>query len=70
MQPLVDNARLFGQRPKELAGLAAGHIVPPYATAIPTGEKATIEYAALVHTGVVRERHAESGTFEMLWGSW
>jgi hypothetical protein len=66
MQPFIDNARLFGQHPKELAGLAAGHIVPPYAAAIPTGAKATIEYAARMHTGVVREHHAESSTFEML----
>jgi carbonic anhydrase len=83
MQPLIDNARLFGKRPEEFARLVegqspqlpsltccdsrvvpalitgarpgelfelrtAGHIVPPCATATPTGEKATIEYAVQV----------------------
>ncbi|WOT32732.1 carbonic anhydrase [Streptomyces coeruleorubidus] len=83
MQPLIDNARTFGQRPEEFARLAegqspdvlfitcsdsrvvpalitgarpgelfelrtAGNIVPPYASATPTGEKATIEYAVQV----------------------
>ncbi|GGU46699.1 carbonic anhydrase [Streptomyces coeruleorubidus] len=82
MQPLIDNARTFGQRP-EFAHLAegqspdvlfitcsdsrvvpalitgarpgelfelrtAGNIVPPHASATPTGEKATIEYAVQV----------------------
>ncbi|MEY9992971.1 carbonic anhydrase [Streptomyces sp. V4I8] len=197
MQPLIDNTRLFEQRPEGCARLAegqspqvlfitcsdsrvvpalitgarpgelfelrtAGHIVPPYAATTPTGEKATIEYAVQVlgvkhvavcghshcgavaavvrrddlaavpavrdrlvhaadepkcsgitdpavaeavqnhvltqlerlraypcvekrleagevqlhgwyyevHTGIVREQDAESGTFEMLWGSW
>jgi carbonic anhydrase len=83
MQPLIDHARSFGQRPEEFAGLAegqspqvlfitcsdsrvvpalitgarpgqlfelrtAGNIVPPYASAHPTGEAATIEYAVQV----------------------
>ncbi|MDW4906271.1 carbonic anhydrase [Streptomyces sp. ADMS] len=83
MQPLIDNARTFGQRPEEFAKLAegqspqvlfitcsdsrvvpalitgarpgelfelrtAGNIVPPYASARPTGEAATIEYAVEV----------------------
>ncbi|GAA3918998.1 carbonic anhydrase [Streptomyces lacrimifluminis] len=83
MQPLIDNARTFGQRPEEFAKLAegqspqvlfitcsdsrvvpalitgarpgelfelrtAGNIVPPYASALPTGEAATIEYAVEV----------------------
>jgi carbonic anhydrase len=83
MQPLIDNARTFGQRPEEFARLAegqspqvlfitcsdsrvvpalitgarpgelfelrtAGNIVPPYASARPTGEAATIEYAVEV----------------------
>ncbi|MFJ9349354.1 carbonic anhydrase [Streptomyces sp. NPDC101237] len=83
MQPLIDNARAFGQRPEEFAELAAGqspqvlfiacsdsrvvpalitgarpgelfelrtagNIVPPYASAHPTGEAATIEYAVEV----------------------
>ncbi|MFR0356421.1 carbonic anhydrase [Streptomyces sediminimaris] len=83
MQPLIDNARLFGQRPEEFAELAegqspqvlfitcsdsrvvpalitgarpgelfelrtAGNIVPPYASAHPTGEACTIEYAVEV----------------------
>ncbi|WP_371663248.1 carbonic anhydrase [Streptomyces sp. NBC_00280] len=83
MQPLIDNARTFGQRPEEFARLAegqspqvlfitcsdsrvvpalitgarpgelfelrtAGNIVPPYASAGPTGEAATIEYAVEV----------------------
>ncbi|MET7755848.1 carbonic anhydrase [Streptomyces sp. NPDC005389] len=38
MQPLIDHARRFGQRP-------AGGIVPPYGTGNPSGEAATIEYA-------------------------
>ncbi|MER6954136.1 MULTISPECIES: carbonic anhydrase [unclassified Streptomyces] len=83
MQPLIDNARTFGQRPEEFAKLAegqspqvlfitcsdsrvvpalitgarpgelfelrtAGNIVPPYGSALPTGEAATIEYAVEV----------------------
>ncbi|WP_055532664.1 carbonic anhydrase [Streptomyces graminilatus] len=83
MQPLIDNARTFGQRPEEFAKLAegqspqvlfitcsdsrvvpalitgarpgelfelrtAGNIVPPYVSASPTGEAATIEYAVEV----------------------
>ncbi|MGX1272988.1 carbonic anhydrase [Streptomyces phaeoluteigriseus] len=83
MQPLIDNARTFGQRPEEFAKLAdgqspevlfitcsdsrvvpalitgarpgqlfelrtAGNIVPPYVSAPPTGEAATIEYAVEV----------------------
>ncbi|MEU6225358.1 carbonic anhydrase [Streptomyces sp. NPDC047042] len=83
MQPLIENARTFGQRPEEFAKLAegqspqvlfitcsdsrvvpalitgarpgelfelrtAGNIVPPYASALPTGEAATIEYAVEV----------------------
>ncbi len=83
MQPLIENARTFGQRPEEFAELAqgqspqvlfitcsdsrvvpalitgarpgelfelrtAGNIVPPYASASPTGEAATIEYAVEV----------------------
>ncbi|MEV0203803.1 carbonic anhydrase [Streptomyces sp. NPDC050788] len=83
MQPLIDNARLFGQRPEEFAKLAegqspqvlfitcsdsrvvpalitgarpgelfelrtAGNIVPPYASAHPTSEACTIEYAVQV----------------------
>lgn len=83
MQPLIDNARKFGQRSEEFAGLAAGqspevlfitcsdsrvvpalitgarpgqlfelrtagNVVPPYASATPTGEAATIEYAVEV----------------------
>ncbi|WP_406441831.1 carbonic anhydrase [Streptomyces sp. NBC_00631] len=83
MQPLIDNARTFGQRPEEFARLAegqspqvlfitcsdsrvvpalitgarpgelfelrtAGNIVPPYASAHPTSEAATIEYAVEV----------------------
>jgi carbonic anhydrase len=83
MQPLIDNARTFGQRPEEFAGLAegqsphvlfitcsdsrvvpalitgarpgelfelrtAGNIVPPYASAHPTSEACTIEYAVEV----------------------
>ncbi|MGP3948600.1 carbonic anhydrase [Streptomyces sp. 7N604] len=83
MQPLIDNARTFGQRPEEFAKLAedqspqvlfitcsdsrvvpalitgarpgelfelrtAGNIVPPYASAHPTSEAATIEYAVEV----------------------
>lgn len=83
MQPLIENARTFGQRPEEFAKLAegqspqvlfitcsdsrvvpalitgarpgelfelrtAGNIVPPYASARPTGEAATIEYAVEV----------------------
>lgn len=83
MQPLIENARTFGQRPEEFAKLAegqspqvlfitcsdsrvvpalitgarpgelfelrtAGNIVPPYASAGPTGEAATIEYAVEV----------------------
>ncbi|MET9934972.1 MULTISPECIES: carbonic anhydrase [unclassified Streptomyces] len=83
MQPLIDNARSFGRRPEDFAGLAAGqspevlfitcsdsrvvpalitgarpgelfelrtagNIVPPYASATPTGEAATIEYAVEV----------------------
>ncbi|MCF1595829.1 carbonic anhydrase [Streptomyces muensis] len=83
MQPLIDNARTFGQRPEEFAELAAGqspqvlfitcsdsrvvpalitgarpgelfelrtagNIVPPYASAHPTSEAATIEYAVEV----------------------
>ncbi|WDV53288.1 carbonic anhydrase [Streptomyces coeruleorubidus] len=97
MQPLIDNARLFGQRPKEFTRLVGGHTLPPYATATPAGEMAAIEYAAQElsvksvvvrghsHCGpddavvrrndlsaepalcdrLVREHHAESGTFEM-----
>ncbi|MEV6124768.1 carbonic anhydrase [Streptomyces sp. NPDC052077] len=80
MQPLIDNARTFGQRPEKFAKLAegqspqvlfitcsdfrvvpalitgarpgelfelrtAGNIVPSYASAHPTSEAATIEYA-------------------------
>ncbi|MFI6038103.1 carbonic anhydrase [Streptomyces sp. NPDC051315] len=83
MQPLIDNARMFGQRPEEFAHLAkgqspevlfitcsdsrvvpalitgarpgelfelrtAGNIVPPYPSATPAGETATIEYAVQV----------------------
>ncbi|MDT9682871.1 carbonic anhydrase [Streptomyces sp. TRM76323] len=83
MQPLIDNARMFGQRPEEFAHLAegqspevlfitcsdsrvvpalitgakpgelfelrtAGNIVPPYGSVSPAGEKATIEYAVRV----------------------
>ncbi|MEV4946040.1 carbonic anhydrase [Streptomyces sp. NPDC053755] len=83
MQPLIDNARTFGQRPEEFARLAqgqspevlfitcadsrvvpalitgarpgqlfelrtAGNIVPPYGSAAPSGEAATIEYAVEV----------------------
>ncbi|MEU3981087.1 carbonic anhydrase [Streptomyces sp. NPDC026672] len=83
MQPLIDNARTFGQRPEEFAQLAegqspqvlfitcsdsrvvpalitgarpgqlfelrtAGNIVPPHASAHPTAEAATIEYAVEV----------------------
>ncbi|GAP45445.1 carbonic anhydrase [Streptomyces azureus] len=97
MQPRIDNARLFGQRPKEFTRLVGGHTLPPYATATFAGEKATIEYAAQElgvknvvvrghsHRGpdgavvrrndlaaepavcdrLLREHHAESGTFEM-----
>jgi carbonic anhydrase len=83
MQPLIDNARMFGHRPEDFAGLAegqspqalfitcsdsrvvpalitgarpgelfelrtAGNIVPPYASAHPTSEACTIEYAVEV----------------------
>ena len=83
MQPLIDNARTFGQLPEEFSRLAegqspevlfitcsdsrvvpalitgarpgqlfelrtAGNIVPPYVSASPTGEAATIEYAVEV----------------------
>ncbi|MEU6477634.1 carbonic anhydrase [Streptomyces sp. NPDC047017] len=83
MQPLIDHARTFGQRPEEFARLAAGQspevlfitcsdsrvvpalitgarpgqlfelrtagdIVPPYDSAHPSGEAATIEYAVEV----------------------
>ncbi len=57
MQPFIDHARLFGQRPEEFAHLGKGQsphvlfitcsdsrVVPPYASATPTGERATIEY--------------------------
>ncbi|MFJ7416889.1 carbonic anhydrase [Streptomyces sp. NPDC098077] len=98
MQPLIDHARTFGQRPEEFADLAAGqspevlfitcsdsrvvpalitgarpgelfelrtagNIVPPYVSATPTGEAATIEYAVKVLgvTDVVVCGHSHCG---------
>jgi carbonic anhydrase len=107
MPPLIDNARLFGQRPEEFARLAEGHspqvlfitcsdsrVVPALITGARPGElfeprhvltqlerlraypciEKRLEAGELqmhgwyyeVHTGIVREHHAESGTFEMV----
>ena len=77
MQPLIDNARTFGQRPEEFAKLADGQspevlfiTCAGSGSGSPTGEAATLEYAVevLVHTGAVREHRVDTDSFEALRG--
>nr|AQT39397.1 probable carbonic anhydrase b-CA(2)-2 [Streptomyces sp.] len=74
MQPLIDNARTFGQRPEEFAKLAEGQSpqvpgvweYPPEKQRLAKGQLRLRAWYYEVHTGSVREHRAATDAFEAL----